>query len=205
MKKTLYQRQFLRQKWFELTDEGLHVRSRNLTKGDEYFTRFEDLGVKVIKSKTGKRSWLIASIIFILLSVVLFFHERAGGDTEKNVFVVYLILSIMCAVVYGMTFKNSFYLATNNNDNAVEFLVDKPSQGELKLFIEGLKEERKNWLLKKYGSLNKLVSYEQQLNTLNWLNNVEALTKEEYEFKLEELNHVFTRATPIVGFSPKQE
>jgi hypothetical protein len=166
MLETLYQKDsFFHKKWFEITEEGLSVISKSLLSNTELFVKFEDIGVKIIKSKKGKKGWIIASIICLLLSVGLFFYEKTGGNTDKNAFVVYLVLSIVFGVVFLITYESSFYLADNNSKNAITFLIDKPSKQELNDFIDALKIERKKVLIAKYGQLTNLLSYEQQLNS----------------------------------------
>ena len=101
MLETLYQRNiFFHKKWFEINDEGLSIISRSLSSNTELFVKFEDIGVKIIKDKKGKKGWIIASIICFLLAVGLFFDEKTGGNTDKNAFVVYLIFSIIFVVVF---------------------------------------------------------------------------------------------------------
>ena len=201
MTDTLHQRdKFFNRKWFKIDDEGLSVSSKSLSKSDEVFIKFEDIGVRVIKSKSGKKGWLIATIVFLLLSAGMFFFEKSGGDTDKNAFVVYLILAIISGTIFLLTFKRSFYLADNNNKNAIEFLIDKPSKEKLADFIDILKLERKKVLITKYGQITNLLSYEQQLNAINLLNAVQALTKEEYETKLAELNSLFSVCKKTIYF-----
>ena len=206
MLETLYQRNiFFHKKWFEINDEGLSIISRSLSSNTELFVKFEDIGVKIIKDKKGKKGWIIASIICFLLAVGLFFDEKTGGNTDKNAFVVYLIFSIIFVVVFFMTYERSFYLADNDSKNAIKFLIDKPSKQELNDFIDKLKIERKKVLLTKYGQLTNLLSYERQLNSLNWLDSIEALSNKEYEDKISQLNFIFQKSNPIIGFKSSEE
>jgi hypothetical protein len=206
MTDTLFQKDLLfNRRWFKIDDEGLSVTSKSLTSSSEVFVKFEDIGVKIIKSKGGKKGWLIATIIFLLLSAGMFFFEKSGGDTDKNAFMVYLILAIISGIIFLLTFKSSFYLADNNNQNAIRFLIDKPSKEELSDFINSLKLERKKVLIAKYGQITNLLSYEQQLNSLNWLSSAQALSKEEYESKVAQLNSLFRKSNPIIGFRSTDE
>jgi len=95
---TLYQRDlFFNRRLFKLDEEGLSVTSKSLSTSTEVFIKFQDIGVKVIKSKNGKKGWLIAAIVFLLLSMGMFFFERSGGQTDKNAYVIYLILALISA------------------------------------------------------------------------------------------------------------
>ncbi|HCL06693.1 MAG TPA: hypothetical protein DHW64_12360 [Chitinophagaceae bacterium] len=191
---------FLKQSWFEITDIGLVIKTKTLTSNDEFFMNFEDIGTKIIRSNGGKKGWLIATVVFVILSIGMYVMEQSGGNAEKNAYLFYLIIAIICIVVYLMTYKRSFFLVTNDNSNAIEFLVDKPSKKEIGDFIQILKNRRKEYLSSKYGQLTKLISYEQQYNTLNWLNRSDVFSKEEYEAKLAELNGLFSGSNSIIGF-----
>jgi hypothetical protein len=201
MKKTLHQKgYFLNENYFEITEEGLSVKTRKMSSASEYFVTFDDMGTKVIKSNKGKKGWLIASMVFLILSIGLLFLAKSGGNADKDAYVVYLIFSVICIAIYLVTFKRSFYVANNDNTNAISFLVDKPSQQELNEFIATLKSERKRNLYSKYTHITKLLSYEQQYDTLNWLNKNEVLSTEEYNLKLAELNSLFSVSNPVIGF-----
>jgi hypothetical protein len=136
MKKALHQKgYFFNECYFEITDEGLSVKMKKMSNASEYFVTFDDIGTKVIKSNKGKKGWLIASIVFLILSIGLFFLAKSGGNADKSAYVVYLIFMVICITIYLITFKRSFYVANNDNTNAISFLVDKPSQHELNEFI----------------------------------------------------------------------
>jgi hypothetical protein len=202
MSYTLYQKDnFFNQKEFEITAEGLNINSKKLVGSDELFVKFEDIGSKVIKSKSGNRKWLLATIFFFMLSIGMFTYARVGGDVEKNGYLVYLILSIICFTVFFLTYKKSFYLTNSQNKNAIEFLIDNPSKEELNSFIDTLKSQKNNHLKMMYGQVTKMLSYEQQHSNLQWLYNIEAINRQEYESKLSELNVIFSQTTnPIIGF-----
>jgi hypothetical protein len=206
MENKLFQRRFLfNRRWFEITADGLLFRKKEIVESAEIFIRFEEVGVKSLRSTERKRKWLIATLIFLVISIGTFFYERSGGNTDKNAFVVYLILSAACAVVYLVTTKNLFYLVTSGNKNAIGFYHNNPSAAELKSFIGELKSARKQFLLHKYAELTKLISYDQQLNTLQWLENIEALSGEEYDAKVVELKILFNPDRPVIGFQQKKE
>ena len=60
-------------------------------------------------------------------------------------------------------------------------------------------------LIAKYGQITNLLSYEQQLNSLNWLNSIEGLNRDEYQVKIAELNSLFRGSNPIIGFRSTEE
>jgi hypothetical protein len=203
MKKTLTQRNLLSKHFYELSPDGLQITEKGVSKSRDYFITYEDIGTKVIKFNKGKKGWLIAALIFLVLTGLLYFLQQNGGNTDKDGYLVYAALTIICAIVYLSTYTRAFLLVTIDDSNPISFLTNNPSESELNEFIQLLKNERKKYLLEKYGTLSKLISYEQQFNTLNWLNRNEVLTKDEYSAKIEELNSLFPASNVITGFGVK--
>ena len=202
----LDQRRFLvNKRSFELTDEGIFVRINEMTRSSETFVGFENIGVKRIRSKERKRGWLIATFIFFILSMGLLIYEKTGGQTEKNAFIVYLILAAISGSVFFITSKNLIYLVTSDNNNAIGFYNNNPSKQEFEAFIDLVKTVRKAVLGGKYGELTKLIPYEQQLETLQWLNRIDVLNKDEYDNKVGELKLLFNPDRPIIGFQIRKE
>lgn len=198
-KNTLYQIGFpFNRKWFEIGADGLSVRYKNLLGGSEYYVKFEQLGVKTIKTKSGNIAWLIAGFFALGIGVLLLVDELGKEKPEYDSSLFYLVAGALCFFTYLFTFKRIFHLTRVDNTNAIAFLIDKPSKKELQDFIQQLKDKRKDYLLAKYGLLTSMLPYEQQHQNLLWLNNIEALSHEEYTGKIEELNRLF-RSSPGVS------
>lgn len=191
-------------KYFEITESGISISVKKMFSTKSYSVKFEDLGFKRLQSKHSKGGWLIAAIIFIILAIILFFLEKNGNDTDRGAFVVYIVLSIISFIMYFTSYKNTFFLTNTDNTNGIEFLADKPNKIQVEEFVANLKKERDLFLINRYGQMTKFLSYEQQFNTLIWLNRTEALSKDEYEKKLEELQLLFYQPTAISGFQNRQ-
>lgn len=202
MSRFLHQRSFpLNRFSFELTGDGLDIKKKSLFKKEEFSLKFEDIGIKHIKSKRTEIGGIISIIILLALSIGLYIDEKImGGDTEKNVYLVYLILAFIATIVTIMFYKRSFYLARPNNSNAIEFLLNKPSKFELDEFINELKQRRKEYLITKYGQINRMLSYEPQYNQLLWLFDNNVLGENEYKDRLAQLNDLFKNPVTISGF-----
>ena len=77
MANSLLQRRFpFNRRWFEIKAEGLIFRKKEIEESAETFIRFEEVGVKSIRSTERKRRWLIATIVFLVIAIGMFFYER---------------------------------------------------------------------------------------------------------------------------------
>lgn len=201
MENTFFQRDMhFNKKWFTLTEQGLQVKQKSLFSSNEYFLNYEDIGSKIVKSKAGRKGWLIATASLFSLSLILFIIRIAGEDIEKGAELFYLLTGSICFLVYLITYKSTFYLAQSGNTNAIEFLADKPTKEKLEWFIGQLKSKQKEVLLEKYGVLNKNLSYETQYHNLTWLRNGNVLTKNEFRDKLKQLDNLYSQ-TNRIGFN----
>jgi hypothetical protein len=201
MDTTLYQRDsFFNKKIFTIKEDELHVVSKSLVKSDEYTVLLENVGSKVIKSRSAKVGWLVATVFFFALWVIILIADLSGGKVGSGAIGFYFLLFVICMAISILTYKRTCYLVTRNNDNPIEFLANKPSKEALDSFIDLVRKERKARLLQKYGVLNKRLPYDQQHNQLLWLSDMDALTKDELEQKLKELDDAFSRPGDIRGF-----
>lgn len=198
-KNTLYQSAFpFNRKWFEIGSDGLSVRYKSLLGGSEYYVKFEQLGVKTIKTKSGNIAWLVGGFFALGIGALLLVDELGKEKPQYDNPLFYFVAGALCFLTYLFTYKRVFHLTRVDNTNAVAFLIDKPSKNELQNFIQQLKDKRKDYLVTKYGSLTSMLPYDQQHQNLLWLNNNEALSHEEYTEKMEELNRLF-RSSPGVS------
>jgi hypothetical protein len=201
MKNTLRQKAFpFFTIFYELTDRGLSVQTRSLFKKDSYFLKFEEIGIKRMQSRRVNGRILLGSALMVCIAILMFVMEKAGAEAEKGDYLFYFGMAIIGMVFTCLSYKRSFFLAQRNNSNALEFLVNKPSEEEVEVFIHNLIHTRRSYLLEKFGGFNRLLSYEQQYHNLMWLTDTDVITNEEYLEKLEELNHLFSITRELSGF-----
>lgn len=201
MNNTLIQQDFLfNRKQFTITTEGIHVKSRRFLNNNEYFLNFEDIGLKAIKKRQGKLGWLVGIIAFVMLAFVVLVAQLRGADVEPEAFGVYLGIAAIFTAGYLVTYERLCYLTNNDNSNSVIFLLDNPNQTVFESFLTDLKTARKTYLLRKYRSFSRLLSFEQQYNQLQWLYSTSTISTAEYEASLSELNNLFNTTGTIRGF-----
>lgn len=201
MNSTLMQQDFLfNRKQFVITSEGIHAQSRRFLNNNEYVLNFEDIGLKIIKKRQGQLGWLLGIIVFVVLAVVVFVARLRGSDVEPEAFAIYIGIAGISAVGYLLTYERLYYLTNNDNSNSIVFLLDRPNQAVFENFLLELKAARKTYLLRKYGSFSRLLSFEQQYNQLQWLYSTGTISTAEYEASLSELNSLFNTTGTIRGF-----
>jgi hypothetical protein len=200
MENTLFQRdRHFNRKWFTLTEQELQVKQKSLFRSDEYSVNYEDIGSKIIKSRAGKKAWLVASVVMFSLSLIIFILRVSDEEVGKGAELFYLLIGLICCFIYFISYKHSFYLTQPSNTNAIEFLADNPTKEQLDLFIKQLKSKQKEVLLEKYGQLNKNLNYETQYHNLTWLRDNNILTTEEHQEKLQQLDNLYSPSNRI-GF-----
>lgn len=182
---------------FELTDTGLKGQRKTLFGSTEFFVDYNNLGVRVLKTRSGSRKWLIgAGVFFTFFIAALFIETRA-----KSALGFHLIACLICLLIYLLTYKRNYFLVQPDNTNAVAFFYDKPTQLDLDNFITVIKERRNKTLCSQYGVINPMLPYQQNHSSLNWLLNNDALSREEYEQKIVELNLAFkNQSEKKIGF-----
>jgi hypothetical protein len=201
MDKLVQTEKFVNKRIYELTDNGMKRQVKRLFDSSEYFTDYEDIGVRLLKSKSGYTALLVVAMIGLCLSGLLLLIRAVGGSVEKGGELVYLVIGAVSGLVYWLTYTKSFYLVQPGNQNPIEFISDKPNKNELEKFIEALKEKRKKVLDDKYGQMNKMLPYEQNHQNLIWLFNNDVISKEEFDIRLADLNAMFRQQSDRkIGF-----
>ena len=188
---------------FTLHENYVEVKQKNLFKSTQYNIDYEFIGFKTIKTKKPNTGWLIASSILLFFAVFFFLMRFSPVQMEKNIDLFYFSLSLACGTIYFFLYRDTFFI-TQQNNNGIEFLEEKPSFEELNSFIKTLKSKRNSVLLIKYGQINKHLNYELQFTNLGHLRDLEVINLDEYQAKLQELNKIFNKQEVEIGFNIKR-
>ena len=190
----LVQRNNIFNKWmYEINEKGLHIKQKNYFNTVEFFVDFEQIGIRKLEISRGRNGWLTGSIIGALLTAAIIMVKSFGGDAEANGFILYFSISILCGLIYWLTYSKTIHLVQNGNNNAIEFMYNKPNKEVLDKFFETLIESRKITLTQKYGQINLMLPYEQNHQNILWLFNNDVIEKEEFDKKINDLNSTFNR------------
>jgi hypothetical protein len=191
-----------------IEDNGVRLIKKRIASSSDTFVDFEDIGSKIIIEKSRKLIWLILSLLFLVFAILVFVKRLNGGHVGNGAEIFHIATCIFFLVVFFLTKKNIIYLAQSDNTNAIEFIGTKRYKKKVDDFIKELLQSRDNYLIEKYSSLNEFLPYNQQYNNLVWLYNLELLTKEELNKKINELDTIEFKTdqlkkntiTNIIGF-----
>ncbi|MBX2964955.1 MAG: hypothetical protein KF845_02330 [Cyclobacteriaceae bacterium] len=193
-------------KTFELTDKGLQGKQRKLFNTVEYFVDYENVGIRIFRSKSGTYGFLVASIIAILVAIIVFISRSAGNEVGRGAEIFYLSIGLICGLFYWLTYSRTFCLVQPGNKNAIEFICDNPSKEQLDKFIENLKQKRNSTLDDKYGHVNTHLPYEQNHQNILWLFNNDVIGKDEFDRRISDLNSKYnTPSNRKIGFNFSEE
>ena len=193
---------------YTIKDNGVRLIKKRMGSGSDTFVEFEDIGSKIIIEKSRKLIWLILCLLFLIFAILVFVKRLNGGLVGNGAEIFHITTSMFFLFVFFLTKKNIIYLAQSDNTNAIEFIGTKRYKQKVDDFIKELLQRRDQYLIEKYSALNEFLPYNQQYNNLVWLYNLELLTKEKLNKKINELDNIELRTdhlkkntiTNIIGF-----
>jgi len=191
-----------------IEETGIRLIKKRMASSSDTFVDFEEIGSKIIIEKSRKLIWLILCLLFIIIAISVFIKRLNGGNVGNGAELFHITTSLFFLVVFFLTKKNIIYLTQSDNTNAIEFIGTKRYKQKVDDFIKELLQRRDKYLIEKYSSINEFLPYSQQYNNLVWLYNLNLLTKEELNKKINELDKIEFRTdhlkkntiTNIIGF-----
>jgi hypothetical protein len=147
------------------------------------------------KSCLGLAIFFGALALFVLILGIL-------DAAEPTAFPVWSLISAGLFVIYYRSRGHKLFIETTDGNSLVFILTNQNSEAVI-AFADLLIQARNKYLLSKYSQLNRNLEYGGQLENLNWLLNTRALTKEQYDAKVVELNTIFHTHTgnKPIGFA----
>lgn len=178
----LIQRQGSIKKEFELKGDKLFIKSKSLSKIEEYFVDIELVGEEryyKTHSRTGPR---IVAIFFFGIPLTTLTAFLIDGDKIENLPI--LIFALMFGVGFGLLalkapLKNELHLFGGSSN--VMFLLNSPSKEEMEKFIQELITRSRNIILEKYSKVDPDLPEEIQISNFYWLKQRGLLSEDEYE------------------------
>jgi galactitol-specific phosphotransferase system IIC component len=199
MELELYQRRFFTIRKIKIYENKVFYKSSKFGNESEINIPFEELTI-------FKESHILSNFYASLISGVLLLFSlvsiiyRNDKDFDADIWKVWTIAFIIGTIFYFITRENLWKIKVQNN-TYLFILKNVPDKDEVNSFIQSLFDARNKYLRETYSELNRNVSYEKQLNNLQWLKKIEAIKKVEFEKKSEELNSLFNLEKNVIGFT----
>lgn len=184
-----------------IDDAGLKTVTGAKYGASEYHIPFEQ--VKTNKSFVFEHNKSCLGLAIFFGALALFVLILGILDVaEPSAFPIWSLISAGLFVIYYRSRGHKLFIETTDG-NSLVFILTNENNEEVIAFVELLIQARNKYLLSKYSQLNRNLEYGGQLENLNWLLNTRALSKEQYDAKVVELNtlfHTHTSNKPI-GFA----
>jgi hypothetical protein len=158
---------------FEIRDNGLFVSLKSFSEKFEETYTYEDISSRITRTIKKETGWLFLSSVFGLVSI----FSLADGSLAG--FLICVAISMMFLVIMKLTIKEIVNLYVHG-DRILPVYANKPDKETVDEFIETLKTTKRNYLISKYGKIDKDLPAEGQLNNLIWLKNADYLSEEEF-------------------------
>lgn len=195
----LHQRRFFTVRKIKIYENKVFYKSSKFGNESEIYIPYEELTI-------FKESHILSNFYASLISGVLLFISlisiiyRNDKDFDPDLWKFWTFAFIVSAFLYFVTRENLWKIKVQNN-TYLFILKNVPNKEEVNSFIDALFEARNKYLKETYSELNRNVSYETQLQNLQWLKRIEAIKKVEFEKKLNELNSLFNFEKNAIGFT----
>lgn len=148
----LIQKQGFSRYEFILMDESLIVKQFTISQNKEWAVKLENLGHEIIIEKDTSYMKIGISL-FIGLSSILFVIGNAADHSKHLNAWLWITLSMIYAwfatVVILSPLNNKLLLVRGAED--LEFMSDKPSEKEVREFVDEIIKRSNEVLLRKYG------------------------------------------------------
>ena len=175
---------------FELQDNGLMITVESVFGIIQRSVEYENISNNFIRYNWGMFNWLVLALVIILILVSGLFLKLFGISGEGRIY-YYVIISCIGGLfsLFNLTKGECTIICYDNYH--IEFFKDSPSSVELELFIEELRIKRNSTLKTKYAHVTDNVPYNEQLDKLFLLHNLEAIDLNEFQTLKDELEAKF--------------
>jgi hypothetical protein len=198
---TLEQKNYFNIYAFSIEDAGVKKKTIKKDGTSEFQVSFEKITTTKTYYTQQNKALLFLSCIFFVAGFISFGASFSDSSVSAVTILVWLFLAGCCLFAYFKTRVYKIYLYTSDN-TALIFNRDKPSRQEVESFIDNIIKTRNTNLITKYGNPNRNLQYASQLENLNWLLNVQAMTLDDYNMKVNLLNSLFnTTSGSGIGFT----
>lgn len=169
-------------KHYKIGKDRVFIETKNINKYEEFFVKFENLGLDLTRKKTKSILILIPIYFAItLLQLYVFVDEYQKGDTFPH-----LLIYIFGIILFGVGTVYSFFQKTDKiyikgGMNELDLYAENPDKESVTNFIEKLQIAIKDNYKKKYGRIDSNLDEENQIFNFKWLLEMEIISETEFE------------------------
>ena len=206
MNTTLEQKNYFDTFIFSIEDAGVKKKTIKNNGTSEFQVSFEKITTTKKYNTNQNKPLLFLACIFFVAGLISFIASSSDSSVSATTTLIWLLLGGCCLFAYFKTRIYRIFLYTSDN-TAFIFNRDKPSREEVENFIDNIIKKRNISLVAKYGNPNRNLQYASQLENLNWLLNIQAITLDDYNTKVGLLNSLFstTSGKSNIGFASAKD
>ena len=186
------QKGFLESIEYDFYNQGVILTYKTLIKKSIENIQFEEIGKEIIRLSSGKKSWLIATGVFLLLAITLFISSFTDNTISIDDSLFYLLPGIACLLVFLYTRKEKLYLL--GEKKSLPLLYNKKYIYDIHQFVDEVIEKRNQYFKEKYAVVDTSIVPEQQIGKFRWLKEEGAITEEEYNDFIGQLQLIASNA-----------
>jgi len=147
--------------------------------------QYDEIGKEILRLSSGKKNWLIAASIFLLLAIVLLISSFTDDTITFADCLFYVFPGIACLFVFLYTKKEKVYLM--GEKKSLPFLYNKKNIHDINEFVNEVIEKRNQYFKEKYAVVDYDIIPEKQIGKFRWLKEEGAITEEEYNYFIDQL------------------
>jgi hypothetical protein len=195
----LKQRFFHKKQFFELKDNEIFISMKQLGNSTEYSIKYEDILANKYHIKSSNMVLFSFSIFFIVFFMINFALNYNVDETNLVVSFLWLFAGLVFLGAAINSHENVWNVPTATNQK-LKFYFNSPNQLEVNDFIDELFRKRDEYLDSTYGKINPNLAYDIQFNNFSWLKNIQAISHDNYNLKIKNLDEIFKNQSNKIGF-----
>lgn len=172
-------RRFTRQA-FDILSSSLKIDRKGLLDRIEYEIPFDNIHNKK-KIQTQINNNLVITGLFFFVFSFLFLL-----GTAEELTAIFLSIGVIFVLTAFINRKKTVTIATYTGDEITLYFNNKNKEDVVE-FSDKIIEASNNYLMKKYGKIDRALPVEQQIDNLQFLRNREIITENHYEALKDEL------------------
>jgi hypothetical protein len=198
--KTFNQKKFFTNREYKITDSKLYYNISKFGDGNEIDIPYENLDGDRVSFKSSNGFSLVAAIILYVVGIMTHIDSyNYGENRDPYLAFFWIVLGTIMLIVYFFSRKDFWKIKLSNNSYLFVY-KNIPSETKTNEFLAELIEARNQYLRENYAIIDENLSYEHQLSNFRWLKSINAITKEEFNQKYDELKRMVKPDKANIGF-----